>query len=543
MEQYQEQPAHAHKITYQQRLLQEDLVTIRAHISRVSTEMSGAWKEYISLESSVGQLRTALQAHMNHSTTPQQEKAELKRELWRIEDVMVGLSASKANYQITIDSVQNPERKLVPSVSEGVVIQPPFRTSTPGSLSLPHGTMAHWAEDSAPPRPPLPRLYDYDDTPPVVPPLPREVSSVVRHTSVRGLKRQSDERKRDRESGQYAVNGDCKVELRSYLSEPELPLMGHSNIGLVLDNPSFSDKGMFLSGLNQSNSISSYVTLRRGPGGSQAARDRPKSALDHLCAPSHGVHTPPCQTRGRMSAEEQLERMKRHQRALERDRKRNLSQGERPYMGLPSSSASPAQRCSSTSRLPSANALEQPTSVFDPREERLAAEGQSDEGRGQVTEKGRSQSDVWMMPYHAMSVREMDLEPLDYDLDLSRELSKPRKVPIAQRYVESDPEESQSPEELEQRSHRAQRIKTVLAKFSVQNMRPALGVCTPLDFSELDSVLRQQERIMSVSHMLASEASRKSKLVAELWQIAEALWPVEFQESDQQPKHDEGTNH
>jgi len=61
--------------------------------------------------------------------------------------------------------------------------------------------------------------------------------------------------------------------------------------------------------------------------------------------------------------------------------------------------------------------------VFDPREERLAAEGQSDEGRGQVTEKGRSQSDDWMMPHCAMVVRETDLEPLDYDLDLSREVA------------------------------------------------------------------------------------------------------------------------
>lgn len=66
------------------------------------------------------------------------------------------------------------------------------------------------AEDSAPPRPPLPRLYDYEETPPVVPPLPKE-ASVIRHMSVRGLKRQSDERKRDREYGQYVVNGDCKV--------------------------------------------------------------------------------------------------------------------------------------------------------------------------------------------------------------------------------------------------------------------------------------------------------------------------------------------
>lgn len=66
------------------------------------------------------------------------------------------------------------------------------------------------AEDTAPPRPPLPRLYDYEETPPVVPPLPKE-ASVIRHTSVRGLKRQSDERKRDREGGQYVVNGDSKV--------------------------------------------------------------------------------------------------------------------------------------------------------------------------------------------------------------------------------------------------------------------------------------------------------------------------------------------
>lgn len=66
------------------------------------------------------------------------------------------------------------------------------------------------AEDAAPPRPPLPRFYDYVDTPPAVPPLPKE-ASVIRHTSVRGLKRQSDERRRDRESGQYVANGDAQV--------------------------------------------------------------------------------------------------------------------------------------------------------------------------------------------------------------------------------------------------------------------------------------------------------------------------------------------
>nr|XP_019934849.1 PREDICTED: pleckstrin homology domain-containing family A member 7-like isoform X7 [Paralichthys olivaceus] len=521
MEQFQEQPAHAHKIAYQQRLLQEDLVTIRAQISRLSTEMAQAWEEYSRLERSVEQLRTVLQTHMNHSATPQQEKAEMKRELWRIEDVMAGLSASKANYKITIDSVQNPERKLVPSVSDPAVpshcteVQPPPRSSIPRILShtLPHSTVPKWsqAEDSAPPRPPLPRLYDYEETPPVVPPLPKE-ASVIRHTSVRGLKRQSDERKRDRESGQYVINGDSKADLRSYLSEPELPGMSHHNTGSDVDYQYFPGKGLSASSsLNQSNNISSYVTLRRGPGRA-AARERPKSALERLSSPTEASQLPSSQPRGRMTAEEQLERMKRHQRSLVRERKRNLSQGDRSCTGL-----STVTTQHSSSRMPSTSS-DAPATVFDWREERLGAEGQSDEGWNQVRERGRIQSDEWVT-LTATHVREVDVEPLDYDLDISREcksvyrnmqLSKPQKVPIPERYIESDPDEPVSPEELVERSRRAERIKNLLARSSVQNMQPS----APLDFSELDSALKQQERIMTVSHTLASEASRKSKLVA-----------------------------
>lgn len=44
--------------------------------------------------------------------------------------------------------------------------------------------------------------------------------------------------------------------------------------------------------------------------------------------------------RGRVSADEQLDRMKRHQKALVRERKRTLSQGERPSSSSRTSSSS-----------------------------------------------------------------------------------------------------------------------------------------------------------------------------------------------------------
>lgn len=44
---------------------------LRLCVCCVMQEMAHAWEEYNMLEKSVEQLRTALQAHMNHSATPQ----------------------------------------------------------------------------------------------------------------------------------------------------------------------------------------------------------------------------------------------------------------------------------------------------------------------------------------------------------------------------------------------------------------------------------------------------------------------------------------
>ncbi|XP_058857788.1 pleckstrin homology domain-containing family A member 7-like isoform X6 [Acipenser ruthenus] len=534
MEQYKEQPAHAEKIACQQRLLQEDLVQIRAEISRISTEMENAWSEYGKLEMDVDQLGEVLQEQMNRTilsqltTSLKQEKSQMQKDLWRIEDVMAGLSSSKANYKFTIDSVQNPERQIVPSMSSLSVpslsmcvselesrsfmqrspqlspsvetrLQPQkqlrpqphmlqLQNLQPQSLFKP---VPKLAEEEAPPRPPLPYIYSPDDQPPAVPPLPKE-ASVIRHTSVRGLKRQSDERKKDREFGQY-VNGDYKVELRSYMSEPELINIGSdpSQLSIGASGPdsgyqTLPNRGLSgsTSRLNQSTNISSYVTLRRGVATS-GLKERPKSALERLYSGD--------QQKGRMTAEEQLERMKRHQKALVRERKRTLSQGEHLSISSRSSSRPLSVDVGSWKR----------EQEFDLQLLERALRGE---------DKGKEKSDDWLT-VHAVPMKEADLEPQDYNLDISRELSKPDKVLIPERYVEMDPEEPLSLQEMEARHRKVERIKSILAKSSVQNMQPAVSLDAH-DFTDLDSALQEQERIITMSYALASEASEKSKQAA-----------------------------
>ncbi|XP_029623572.1 pleckstrin homology domain-containing family A member 7 isoform X2 [Salmo trutta] len=567
MEQYRDQPAHQEKISYQQRLLQEDVVHIRAEISQVSTEMENVWNEYSSLERDVDWLRTALEGQMNRSGLSQKEMSQIKRELWRIEDVIAGLSSSKANYQVTISSVTNPgerravalpplastnthwssgrERKLVPSVSPSSVPSlsaspslgemrlaqqhsPHLSPTTPTPTSTQHTTAAlamsvpKCADEGAPPRPPLPQLYSPEDHAPAVPPLPRE-TSVIRHTSVRGLKRQSDERKRDREIGQY-TNGDNKVELRTFLSEPELLGVGgsgHMRMGALGHDggyqtlPSRGPAGSS-SRLNQSTNISSYVTLRRGASAASGLKERPKSALERL----YSGDVLQQQSRGRMSAEEQLQRMKRHQKALVRQRKRTLSQGERQTSSSRASSSSSSQQRPLSADLGSWRREQE----FDLQLLERAVQGE--EARGVVqgeecpaehSDRPRSQSDEWLTLHSTATstlTREADLETLDYDLDLSRELAKPQKVLIPERYVDTEPEEPLSPQEVEARHRNMERIKNILAKSSVQILAGPSVAVDKTEVVGLDSAMLKQERIITMSYALASEASLKSKQVA-----------------------------
>ncbi|EHH52326.1 hypothetical protein EGM_12751 [Macaca fascicularis] len=510
MEQYRDQPQHLEKIAYQQKLLQEDLVHIRAELSRESTEMENAWNEYLKLENDVEQLKQTLQEQHRRAFffQPSPPTSPVRTPL---------------------------EVRLFPQLQTYVPYRPhpPQLRKVTSPLQSPTKTKPKVQEDEAPPRPPLPELYSPEDQPPAVPPLPRE-ATIIRHTSVRGLKRQSDERKRDRELGQ-CVNGDSRVELRSYVSEPELATlsgdMAQPSLGLVgpesryqtlpgrecvmreKREPTHTSTNMLallfpheglsgsMSRLQQSSTIAPYVTLRRGLNAesSKATFPRPKSALERLYSGDH--------QRGKMSAEEQLERMKRHQKALVRERKRTLGQGER--MGLPSSRY--------LSRpLPGDLGSWKREQDFDLQLLERVVQG----------EKKDKEENGWLK-VQAMPVTELDLEPQDYDLDISRELSKPEKVSIPERYVELDPEEPPSLEELQARYRKAEKIRNILARSSMCNLQPTSGQDRN-SVADLDLQLQEQERIINISYALASEASQRSKQVAGPMNLSLTLKPRPF---------------
>ncbi|XP_042197246.1 pleckstrin homology domain-containing family A member 7 isoform X2 [Callorhinchus milii] len=519
MEQYRGQPTHTDKIAYQQRLLQEDLVQIRAEISIISTEMENVWKKYEQTERDVNQLKELMLEHLRRVPNSQ-EQVQIRKDLRRIEDVMGGLSVSKSNYKVIMESIQNPDRRTVPSMPSSSV--PSFSTTStlyerraanqlsppvspvmlspgpqPQTQYRPHilpqfRQQPKVPEDDAPPRPPLPHMYSPDDLPPAVPPLPKD-ATVIRHTSVRGLKRQSDERKRDREYGQY-VNGDYKAELRSYVSEPELMSVGsgmsRSMAGSLEHDGGFQTlpgRGLSSSstGLQQSSDVTShYVTLRRGRN-DISSKQRPKSAVERLYGENQ---------RGRMSAEEQLERMKRHQKALVRERKRTLSHGERH-----STSSRPSFRPASADI--GSWKREQD---FDLQLLERAAQGEASREHDGLLK--------------VVPVVEADVEPLDYDLDLSKELSKPDMVEIPERYINLEPNEPLTNEELETRRRKVQKIKSILAKSSFQNVQS--GITHNKENSlDVDLQLQEQERLITMSYALASEASQRSKLVAAQQQV------------------------
>lgn len=111
-------------------------------------------------------------------------------------------------------------------------------------------------------------------------------------------------------------------------------------------------------------------------------------------------------------------------------------------------------------------------------------------------------------------LRKMELEPQRYDVDINKELSTPDKVLIPERYIDLEPDTPLSPEELKEKQKKVERIKTLLAKSSMQNVVP-VGEGDLVDVpQDSESQLQEQEKRIEISCTLATEASRRGRMLS-----------------------------
>ncbi|KAM8751431.1 pleckstrin homology domain-containing family A member 5 isoform 18-T18 [Acanthopagrus schlegelii] len=462
-------PAALQSVMQQRDLLQSGLLSTCRELSRVTAELERSWREYDKLETDVTMAKNNLLEQLEALGSPQteppsQQHVHIQKELWSIQDVMEALNKHKAQ-----------------------------RNAVDG----PYGPMTNFSkhrneeEDSVPPRPPLPESYEPD--PPTVPPLPSRA----------GIRPSSLHRPEDRKANQR--NGTHSgPDYRLYKSEPELTTVtevDESNGEDRSEHPSehSGNKGMSYpvgivpprtkSPVPESSSIASYVTLRKSKK-PDPRTERPKSAVEQqLCAAESG--------RPRMSVEEQLERIRRHQQGALREKKKGLSIRGGSQENTPSRSHSFNKE----------NHFRSVQSQLRRRDDVISSDIQQLEASLRQQEVVREQE----TPAEEIA-RLKEASQADH-INMDRELSVPDKVLIPERYVESDPEEALSPEQEADKQRKVDRIKALIAKNSMQNVLPSLALSPEEDAEEVVTV-QEKEKMINISYELAAEASKRSKLVA-----------------------------
>ncbi|XP_076026753.1 pleckstrin homology domain-containing family A member 5-like isoform X2 [Genypterus blacodes] len=292
---------------------------------------------------------------------------------------------------------------------------------------------------------------------------------------------------------------------RLYKSEPELTTVaevdennGEDRSELASERELSGNKGMSYpvgivppmtkSPVPASSSIASYVTLRKGRK-PDPRTERPRSAVEQLCAADSG--------RPRMSVEEQLERIRRHQQGTLREKKKGLS-----ILGG-SQENTPSRSPSFTKENPFRSAQSQ----MKRRDEVMSFDIEELEASLRQQEVVRDQETP------AEEIARLKEASQTDQFNMDRELSVPEKVLIPERYVESDPEEALSPEQEADKQRKVDRIKALIARNSMQNVLPSIAL-SPEEEAEEEATVQEKEKMINISYELAAEASKRSKLVA-----------------------------
>lgn len=243
-----ENPAAIQNVVLQRDDLQNGLLSTCRELSRATAELERAWRDYDKLEYDVTVTRNQMQEQLDRLGEVQTEsagiqRAQIQKELWRIQDVMEGLSKHKQQ-RGTAETVM--------------------------AVSKPFSTVKYKNEG------PDYRLYKSEP----------ELTTVA----------EVDE-----------SNGEEKSEP---VSDMETSVKGsHFPVGVVPPRTK--------SPTPESSTIASYVTLRKTKKMMDSRTERPRSAVEQLCLAES--------TRPRMTVEEQMERIRRHQQACLREKKKALN--------------------------------------------------------------------------------------------------------------------------------------------------------------------------------------------------------------------------
>uniref|UniRef100_A0A2K5HU14 PH domain-containing protein n=1 Tax=Colobus angolensis palliatus TaxID=336983 RepID=A0A2K5HU14_COLAP len=439
LEMFGSQPAYPEKLRHKKDSLQNQLINIRVELSQATTALTNSTIEYEHLESEVSALHDDLWEQLNLDTQNEVLNRQIQKEIWRIQDVMEGLR--KNNPSRGTDTAKH-RGGLGPSAtyssnSPASPLSSASLTSPLSPFSLVSGSQGSPTKPGS--NEPKASYEQSKKDPHQTSPLdtPRDISLVPTRQEVEAEK-------------QAALNKVGVVPPRT-------------------KSPTDDE-------------VTPSAVVRRNANGftnGLSSQERPKSAV----FPGEG--------KVKMSVEEQIDRMRRHQSGSMKEKRRSL---QLPASPAPDPSPRPAYKVVRRHR-----------SIHEVDISNLEAALRAEEPGGQAYETPREE---------IARLRKMELEPLHYDVDINKELSTPDKVLIPERYIDLEPDTPLSPEELKEKQKKVERIKTLIAKSSMQNVVP-IGEGDSVDVpQDSESQLQEQEKRIEISCALATEASRRGRMLS-----------------------------
>lgn len=440
LEMFGSQPAYPEKLLHKKESLQNQLINIRVELSQATTALTNSTVVYENLESEVSALHDDLWEQLNLDIQNEVLSRQIQKEIWRIQDVMEGLRKN------------NPSRGTDTAKHRGGL-----------------GPSATYSSNS-----PASPLSSASLTSPLSP------FSMVSGSQGSPTKPGSSEPKTDYEPSKKDPGQTS-------------PLDTHRDISLVPTRQEVeAEKQAALNKVGivpprtkspaEEEITPSAVVRRTTDGltnGFSSRQERPKSAVFSG------------EGKVKMSVEEQMDRMRRHQSGSMKEKRRSLQ--------LP---ASPAPEPSTR---PTYKVVRRHRSIHEVDISNLEAALRAEEPGGQAYETPREE---------IARLRKMELEPQHYDVDINKELSTPDKVLIPERYIDLEPVAPLSPEELKEKQKKVERIKTLIAKSSMQNVVP-IGEGDSVDVpQDSESQLQEQEKRIEISCALATEASRRGRMLS-----------------------------